>query len=125
MDMSLSQNKKFYFYSFLSVFWFLLIVYLMVFYRSKANDISYEYADKIIHFILFFVQSYLVTKAYLVKNKILNFSIIKIILPFIGFCVSVEVIQIYIPYRSYESVDLLMNFIGSFVGSIIGYFFSK
>ena len=125
MDMSLSQNKKFYFYSSLSVFWFLLIVYLMVFYRSKANDISYEYADKIIHFILFFVQSYLVTKAYLVKNKILNFSIIKIILPFIGFCVSVEVIQIYIPYRSYESVDLLMNFIGSFVGSIIGYFFSK
>ncbi|MEL0008419.1 MAG: VanZ family protein [Flammeovirgaceae bacterium] len=125
MDMSLSQNKKFYFYSSLSVFWFLLIVYLMVFYRSKANDISYEYADKIIHFILFFVQSYLVTKAYLVKNKILNFSILKIILPFIGFCVSVEVIQIYIPYRSYESVDLLMNFIGSFVGSIIGYFFSK
>ena len=123
--MSLSQNKKFYFYSFLSVFWFLLIVYLMVFYRSKANYISYEYADKIIHFILFFVQSYLVTKAYLVKNKILNFSILKIILPFIGFCVSVEVIQIYIPYRSYESVDLLMNFIGSFVGSIIGYFFSK
>lgn len=123
--MSLSQNKKFYFYSSLSVFWFLLIVYLMVFYRSKANDISYEYADKIIHFILFFVQSYLVTKAYLVKNKILNFSILKIILPFIGFCVSVEVIQIYIPYRSYESVDLLMNFIGSFVGSIIGYFFSK
>lgn len=125
MDMSLSQNKKFYFYSSLSVFWFLLIVYLMVFYRSKANDISYEYADKIIHFILFFVQSYLVTKAYLVKNKTLNFSILKIILPFIGFCVSVEVIQIYIPYRSYESVDLLMNFIGSFVGSIIGYFFSK
>ena len=125
MDMSLSQNKKFYFYSSLSVFWFLLIVYLMVFYRSKANDISYEYADKIIHFILFFVQSYLVSKAYLVKNKILNFSILKIILPFIGFCVSVEVIQIYIPYRSYESVDLLMNFIGSFVGSIIGYFFSK
>ena len=123
--MSLSQNKKFYFYSSLSVFWFLLIVYLMVFYRSKANDISYEYADKIIHFILFFVQSYLVTKAYLVKNKTLNFSILKIILPFIGFCVSVEVIQIYIPYRSYESVDLLMNFIGSFVGSIIGYFFSK
>ena len=123
--MSLSQNKKFYFYSSLSVFWFLLIVYLMVFYRSKANGISYEYADKIIHFILFFVQSYLVSKAYLVKNKILNFSILKIILPFIGFCVSVEVIQIYIPYRSYESVDLLMNFIGSFVGSIIGYFFSK
>ena len=123
--MSLSQNKKFYFYSSLSVFWFLLIVYLMVFYRSKAYDISYEYADKIIHFILFFVQSYLVSKAYLVKNKILNFSILKIILPFIGFCVSVEVIQIYIPYRSYESVDLLMNFIGSFVGSIIGYFFSK
>lgn len=97
----------------------------MIFYRSKANSISYEYADKIVHFILFFIQSYLITKSYFAKNKSLNFSILKVIIPFAAFCVLIEVIQIYLPYRSYDLNDLLMNVLGSFVGSIIGYFFSK
>lgn len=125
MDMSLSQNKKFYFYTSLSVLWFLLIVYLMIFYRSKAAVLPYQYLDKFIHFILFFTQSYLVTKSYFLRIKNLTFSILKVIIPFIIFCILIEVIQIYIPYRSFESFDLLMNVSGSVVGSIIGYFLSK
>ena len=122
MDMSLSQNKKFYFYTSLSVLWFLLIVYLMIFYRSKAAVLPYQHLDKFIHFILFFTQSYLVTKSYFLRIKNLTFSILKVIIPF---CILIEVIQIYIPYRSFESFDLLMNVSGSVVGSIIGYFLSK
>ena len=125
MDMSLSQNKKFYFYSSLSVLWFLLIVYLMIFYRSKAAGLPYQHLDKFIHFILFSTQSYLVTKSYFLRIKNLTFSILKVIIPFIIFCILIEVIQIYIPYRSFESFDLLMNISGSVVGSIIGYFLSK
>ncbi len=125
MGMSLSQNKKFYFYSSLSVLWFLLIVYLMIFYRSKASGLLYQYLDKFIHFILFFTQSYLVTKSYFLRVKNLTFSILKVIVPFTIFCILIEVIQIYIPYRSFESYDLLMNISGSIVGSIIGYFLSK
>ena len=125
MRMSLLQNKKFYFYSSLSVLWFLLIVYLMIFYRSKASGLPYQYLDKFIHFILFFTQSYLVTKSYFLRVKNLTFSILKVIVPFTIFCILIEVIQIYIPYRSFESYDLLMNISGSIVGSIIGYFLSK
>ena len=123
--MSLSQNKKFYFYSSLSVLWFLLIVYLMIFYRFKVNNLPYQHIDKFIHFILFFIQSYLVTKSYFLRIKNLTFSILKVIIQFIIFCILIEVIQIYIPYRSFESFDLLMNISGSVVGSIIGYFLSK
>ncbi len=125
MGMSLSQNKKFYFYSSLSVLWFSLIVYLMIFYRSKASGLPYQYLDKFIHFILFFTQSYLVTKSYFLRVKNLTFSILKVIVPFTIFCILIEVIQIYIPYRSFESYDLLMNISGSIAGSIIGYFLSK
>ena len=125
MDMSLSQNKKFYFYSSLSVVWFLLILYLMIFYRSKAVGLPYQHLDKFIHFILFFTQSYLVTKSYFLRIKNLTFSILKVIIPFIIFCVLIEVIQIYIPYRSFDLLDLLMNIFGFTVGSIIGYFLSK
>ena len=125
MGMSLSQNKNFFFYFLLSVLWFLLIVYLMIFYRSKASGLPYQHLDKFIHFILFFTQSYLVTKTYFLRVKNLTFSILKFIVPFTIFCILIEVIQIYIPYRSFESYDLLMNISGSIVGSIIGYFLSK
>ena len=97
----------------------------MIFYRSKASGLLYQYLDKFIHFILFFTQSYLVTKSYFLRVKNLTFSILKVIVPFTIFCILIEVIQIYIPYRSFESYDLLMNISGSIVGSIIGYFLSK
>ena len=122
MDMSLSQNKKFYFYFFLSFIWFFLIIYLMIFYRSKAGDLPFSHIDKIVHFILFFVQSFLVTKSYFIKYKILNFSVFKIIVPFIFFCIVIEVIQIYIPHREFEIYDLFTNLFGSILGSIIGYY---
>lgn len=122
MDMSLSQNKKFYFSFFLSFIWFFLIIYLMIFYRSKAGDLSFSHIDKIVHFILFFVQSFLVTKSYFIKYKILNFSVVKIIVPFIFFCIVIEVIQIYIPHREFEIYDLFTNLFGSILGSIIGYY---
>ena len=123
MDMSLSLNKKFYFS--VSVFWFLLIVYLMIFYRFKTNNLPYQHLDKFIHFILFFIQSYLVTKTYLLRVKNVTFSILKVIIPFIIFSVLIEIVQIYIPYRSFDLFDLLMNIFGSVAGSIIGYFLSK
>ncbi|MEC7244542.1 MAG: VanZ family protein [Bacteroidota bacterium] len=121
--MSLSLNKKFYFS--VSVFWFLLIFYLMIFYRFKSNNLPYQHLDKFIHFILFFIQSYLVTKTYLLRVKNVTFSILKVIIPFIIFIVLIEVVQIYIPYRSFDLFDLLMNIFGSVAGSIIGYFLSK
>ena len=97
----------------------------MIFFRSKAAILPYQHLDKFIHFILFFTQSYLVTKLYFLKIKNLTFSILKVIIPFIIFCVLIEVIQIYIPYRSFDLLDLLMNIFGFTVGSIIGYFLSK
>jgi len=123
MDMNLSLNNKFYFS--VSIFWLLLIVYLMIFYRFKANNLPYQHIDKFVHFILFFIQSYLVTKTYLLRIKNVTFSILKVIIPFIIFSVLIEVVQIYIPYRSFDLFDLLMNIFGSIVGSIIGYFLSN
>jgi len=125
MGMILSQNNKFYFYLFLSAAWFLLIIYLMVFFRADTGSLSFTYSDKLIHFILFFVQSFLITKSYFLRNKILNLSVFKILVPFIFFCIIIEVSQIFIPYRDFELFDLLTNIFGSIIGSIIGYFFSK
>ena len=66
----------------------------MIFYRFKANNLPYQHIDKFIHFILFFIQSYLVTKTYLLRVKNVTFTILKVIIPFIIFSVLIEVVQI-------------------------------
>ena len=120
--MSLSQNRKFYFYFLCSAIWFLVIIYLTIFYRNTSNVISFPYSDKILHFILFFVQSTFITKTYIARNFKSNKLMPKIIFYFLVFCFSVELIQIYIPYRSFEVLDLTSNIIGSLSGAFFVFF---
>jgi len=124
MLMSLSQNRKFYFYLLCSIFWFIIIVYLMIFYKfnSNYNIITFPYSDKIIHFILFFVQSMFITKTYIARNFKSDKLMPKIIFYFLIFCFSVELIQIYLPYRSFELLDLTSNLIGSLSGAFFVFF---
>jgi len=122
MHMSLSQNRKFYFYLLCSIFWFIFIIYLMIFYKSTTNITTFPYSDKIIHFILFFVQSTLITKTYIARNFKSDKLMPKIIFYFLIFCFSVELIQIYLPYRSFELLDLTSNLIGSLSGAFFVFF---
>ena len=122
MHMSLSQNRKFYFYLLCSIFWFIFIIYLMIFYKSTTNITTFPYSDKIIHFILFFVQSTLITKTYISRNFKSDKLMPKIIFYFLIFCFSVELIQIYLPYRSFELLDLTSNLIGSLSGAFFVFF---
>ena len=122
MHMSLSQNRKFYFYLLCSIFWFIIIIYLMIFYKSTTNITTFPYSDKIIHFILFFVQSTLITKTYIARNFKSDKLMPKIIFYFLIFCFSVELIQIYLPYRSFELLDLTSNLIGSLSGALFVFY---
>lgn len=122
MLMSHSQNRKFYFYFLCSIIWFIIIIYLLVFYKNNSNIISFPYSDKIIHFILFFVQSTFITKTYIARNFKSDKLMPKIIFYFLIFCFSVELIQIYIPYRSFELLDLTSNLIGSLSGAFFVFF---
>ena len=115
------QNKRFYFYLASSISWFFLIVYLLIFYKSVDVKSPTIYFDKIIHFLLFFVQSFLITKTYFSVKFSFNFFKMILILLFI-FCFLIEIIQIIVPYRTFEYSDLLSNILGSVLGSVFGYF---
>ena len=116
--MILSQNRKFYFYFLCSFIWFLLIIYLTIFYKSNSNDIiEFPYFDKLVHFSLFFIQSTFITKTYISRNLNSEKLMTKIIFYLLIFCFSVEFIQIYIPYRSFEILDLTSNIIGLLSGA--------
>ncbi len=116
--MILSQNRKFYFYFLCSFIWFLLTIYLTIFYKSNSNDIiDFPYFDKLLHFSLFFIQSTFITKTYISRNLNSKKLMTKIIFYLLIFCFSAEFIQIYIPYRSFEILDLTSNIIGLLSGA--------
>ena len=115
------QNKRFYFYLVSSISWFFLIVYLLIFYKLVDVKSTTIYFDKIIHFMLFFIQSFLIIKTYFsIKFSINFFKMILILL--LIFCFLIEIIQIIVPYRTFEYSDLLSNILGSVLGSVFGYF---
>jgi len=115
------QNKRFYFYLASSISWFFLIVYLLIFYKSVDVKSPTIYFDKIIHFLLFFIQSFLITKTYFSVKFSFNFFKMILILLLI-FCFLIEIIQIIMPFRTFEYSDLLSNILGSALGSVFGYF---
>ena len=106
-------SLKFYIYLISSVGWFISIIYLLIFYSNNSSEISIDHLDKAIHFILFFVQAFLITQAIISYDKRVqtkNLIIIFILLIIFGSIMEVQ--QIYLHMRKFEYYDLLFNLLG-------------
>ena len=114
------QNRSFSYYLFCSISWFLVVVYLLIFYRSKDINSIVANLDKVIHFVLFFIQCYFISRAYFSLYNTKKVPL-KIIISLLIFCCTIELLQIGIPYRSFDVNDLFANIFGSVGGSIFGY----
>ena len=118
---------NFYRYLVLSIAWVFFTFYLLIIYSHKeSSTISFPFLDKVVHFILFFIQSILITNTlyeYGDRNNriILIASIILILL----FGLIIEIQQIYLPYRTFEIMDLIANFLGVLFGSFVVIYFRK
>ena len=118
---------NFYRYLVLSIAWVFFTFYLLIIYSHKeSSTISFPFLDKVVHFILFFIQSILITNTmyeYSDRNNriILIASIISLLL----FGLIIEIQQIYLPYRTFEIMDLIANFVGVLFGSFVVIYFRK
>ena len=118
---------NFYRYLVLSIAWVFFTFYLLIIYSHKeSSTISFPFLDKVVHFILFFIQSILITNTiyeYSDRNNriILIASIIFLLL----FGLIIEIQQIYLPYRTFEIMDLIPNFLGVLSGSFVVIYFRK
>ena len=118
---------NFYRYLVLSIAWVFFTFYLLIIYSHKeSSTISFPFLDKVVHFILFFIQSILITNTlyeYSDRNNriILIASIILLLL----FGLIIEIQQIYLPYRTFEIMDLIANFLGVLFGSFVVIYFRK
>ncbi len=111
MPLTYKANRKVHKLAFF--FWLGLTAFLCL---SPGNDqpplFWFDGLDKLVHFILFFVLCFLGGLAYGVYKKNL---LVGLFLSAVFF----EGAQMYIPLRSFEIVDLAMNFFGVLFGGII------
>ena len=106
-------SLKFYIYLISSVGWFISILYLLIFYSNNSSEISIDHLDKAIHFILFFVQAFLIAQVIIsYDNRVQTKNLIIIFILLIIFGSIMEVQQIYLPMRKFEYYDLLFNLLG-------------
>ena len=118
---------SFFVYLFLTLTWFLFILYLLLYYQPDGNTYSkFRQLDKLTHFILFFVQSFTLSQAIYLFRGYFSFQIIVfIIIILLSFGIIVEVQQLYIPFRTFDYYDLVTNIIGVVTGVFCVKFFNK
>ena len=75
--------------------------------------VSDKYFDKIIHFVLFFIQTLLILITLLLYGSNLNSKFILTITLFISlFALSTEIYQSILPLRKFDFFDFLSDFFG-------------
>ena len=118
---------NFYRYLVLSIAWVFFTFYLLIIYSHKeSSTISFPFLDKVVHFILFFIQSIFITKTiYEYRNRNNRILLIVSIIFLLLLGVIIEIQQIYLPYRTFEIMDLISNFVGVFSGSFFIIYFRK
>ena len=129
--LTLPHMKKlpvsFFIYLFLTLSWFLMILYLLLYYQPDGSTYSkFSHLDKLIHFILFFVQSFISSQTiYLYRGYFSIKIFVFIIFILLSFGILVEVQQLYIPFRTFDYYDLITNLIGVVSGVFCVKFFNK
>ena len=118
---------SFFIYLFLTLTWFLVILYLLLYYQPDGSTYSkFRHLDKLIHFILFFVQSFTLSQAIYLFRGYFSFKIyFFIIIILLSFGIITEVQQLYIPFRTFDYYDLITNIIGVVTGVFCIKFLNK
>ena len=118
---------NFYRYLVLSIAWVFFTFYLLIIYSHKeSSTISFPFLDKVVHFILFLIQSILITNTiYEYRNRNNRILLIVSIIFLLLLGVIIEIQQIYLPYRTFEIMDLIANLLGVLCGSFFIIYFRK
>ena len=112
-------RASFYVYLFLSILWFILIIYLMLFYAPSSFNYlpKFSYFDKIIHFLLFFIQSFFILKSIVsYQSNLINRYKFLILTVLILFAIIIEYQHYFISFRTFDVYDMTTNVFGIIVG---------
>jgi len=106
-------------YLLLSIIW-TIITMVMLFTPESSIEVDRTFfipgMDKVVHFILFAIWTFLVAKAYSERQKMTPIMTLGIV--FLLLAIATEVIQHYIG-RTFEMKDILADVSGSIIGLLI------
>jgi VanZ family protein len=100
----------------LALLWTILIFYFCLEEAPSVPKITFQYKDKVVHFIFYFVFVYFWTKS--LQNKRLNYVLIILFLAII-IGISIEFLQDnFTSNRTFDWYDILANSIGAIASFI-------
>lgn len=112
------------FLPFLFWLWLIAIIILMIIPTGGGSNLNFPGRDKVIHFGLFFVLGFFYVaprykkpSPFRISKKNTNTFVL------LFFAIAVEFLQLNLPYRSFEILDILTNVIGVSSGILIGQYF--
>jgi len=107
---------NFYFNLSYSIIWILFSIFLFFIKINPSKFPSTLLADKVFHFTIFFVMTYLLLRTLRYSKLNYNFkSKITLLISILVFSFLIEVAQNLVSYRSFEVDDVFFNFLGIFV----------
>ena len=121
--------KKFNYFRLLFRLWAVLIFILSIIpYQNKLTESTRERwirADYVEHLILFFILSFLFVFWKREKINYFNSMFLLYLVFSLLFAVSMEFIQIFVPNRTFNVMDMLYNAAGIILGLFISFLFRK
>jgi hypothetical protein len=107
------------YWTFVTILWATCIFIVSVIPSSDLPSFSIWEPDKIAHFIVYGLLTFFACKMYLQRNKTMQKSMPAKIYAFascILYGICIEVIQLFLPTRSFDPFDILANTIGCLLG---------
>lgn len=113
--------KRFLIYYLPVLLWILVIFFLSVI--TVPSDISYTlplfpHKDKVAHFVMYGVFAFLLLRALNSSGKDRSNLKIKVIIIAFSYGVMMEIVQYFIPARSFEVMDIVANGFGAVGGQM-------
>lgn len=99
-----------------SVYSFLIIV-AALFPVKFPPQVLFSFQDKIVHALMYFLLAFLAVNTFW-RRRIGNPKICGFFYAF-SLGVLTEIVQYFLPFRSFEFGDILANFLGSFLGVLL------
>ena len=99
----------------------ILVISILLISVLSIQDISVEssanLSDKLLHFFCFLYLTIVTWLSRIFSKEFLLYVIV------LAYGILIEIVQIYIPYRSFEFLDIFADFLGVLAGSFLINFF--
>ena len=87
-----------------------VVLISILFIKEIDNQYSFYLSDKLLHFFCFLYLTIITWMSRIIYKELLLYVIV------LGYGILIEIVQIYIPYRSFEFLDIFADFIGISAG---------